>query len=97
MTFERKIVVGLEDINKITFECTSCGSRISMNPDKARDIPMQCAECKKEWRTFDVERPAMIASPTFTFVDSLAKLRVIGPKNAGFRILLEFDEPKASQ
>lgn len=93
MTIERKIIVGLEDIKAVTFECDVCHSRITMNPNKAHEIPFQCAECKKSWHPLPMQTDGTIASPFFTFLDALAKLRMVGPKNAGFQILLEFEEP----
>jgi hypothetical protein len=40
MTIERKIVVGLEDLKALIFECRAvekaCKSRVSVSPDQAR-------------------------------------------------------------
>ena len=42
VTFERKIVVGLEEIRAISFECHKCKSRLTVSPDDLRDIPAAC-------------------------------------------------------
>ena len=94
MTIERRIVVGLQDVKAVTFECEACHSRITMNPDRARDIPEQCAECKKKWAPHGFGMSGTAMSPFLNFVEALAKLRIIGTNTAGFSILLEFEEPK---
>ena len=50
VTFERKIVVGLEEIRAITFECHQCKSRLTVSPDDIRDIPTACPHCNFSWR-----------------------------------------------
>jgi hypothetical protein len=51
MTFERTIVVGLEDIQAVSFECHKCQSRITILPDKLRDIPEKCHNCGEAWKS----------------------------------------------
>jgi hypothetical protein len=93
MTFERKIIVGLDDIRAIIFECEECHSRISMNPDNVPSrLPQKCAECGRDW-IHDANRLATIKTPSETFVDMLARLRTANAQRVGFHIRLEFEEP----
>jgi hypothetical protein len=39
MTVERKIIVGLEDIKAISFQCDACQYRVTMSPDEVKEIP----------------------------------------------------------
>lgn len=89
MTVERKIVVGLEDIKAVTFECHKCKSRLSFLPDRQIDIPQQC-NCGQRWIIGDVPTN----SPFRKFTDALHAARnMLKPESSGFRVLLEFDEP----
>jgi hypothetical protein len=42
MTFERKIVVGLEDIKAVSFACEQCQFKLTMSPDDVKKIPEHC-------------------------------------------------------
>jgi hypothetical protein len=95
MTFERKIVVGLEDIRAISFKCAHCEYRVTVSPDKVSGIPAHCPN-GHDWT--QGEQEAMIVPPLLQFTTTLAKLRtLLSQKALGYRILLEFDEPKAGQ
>jgi hypothetical protein len=50
VTFERKIVVGLQEIRAISFECHKCKSRLTVSPDDIRDIPACCPHSNFPWR-----------------------------------------------
>ena len=99
MTVERQFVASLRDIKAVTFECVAdrCGSRVSVPPDIADDIPHNCPRCHREWSITDLSTYEQHASPCTAFVNSIAKIRMLNGKTAGFRILLEFDEPPATQ
>jgi hypothetical protein len=89
MTAERRIIYGLEAIRAVTFECHACESRLSFSPDKMIKIPQHC-HCGQRWVIGDVPTN----SPFRKFTDSLFAVRnTIKPETAGFRLLLEFDEP----
>ncbi len=93
MTFERKIVVGLEDIKAVSFACEQCQFKLTMSPDDVKKIPENCPS-GHEWY-FGQDEPHVVPAIK-NFYIALAKLRMQSErKAAGFRILLEFDEPKA--
>ena len=92
MTVERRIIFGLQDIKAVTFECYACKSRLSFSPDELIKIPQHCG-CGQRWVVGDVPTN----SPFRKFTDSLYTVRnTIKPETAGFRILLEFDEPPSA-
>ena len=94
MTFERKIVVGLEEIRAITFECHKCKSRLMVSPDDIRDIPIACPHCNFSWRL--PEDPSAVPSGSLpkAFAFGIRELKIrFGADVIGFKILLEFDEP----
>ena len=98
MTIERKILVSLRDIKAICFECLKCHARVSLRPDKIIEIPLACQHCGVEWRkarTTGVE--AQQASAFEQFVYAIGRIRTITDEGTAgqFRILLEFNEPKA--
>jgi hypothetical protein len=97
MTIERKIVVGLEDIQALTFECGKCGARVTMQPDRAREIPAECVQCHQEWISFNPtnREPDTATDTTVRFWTALQTVRVLIKNNKlGFKILLEFREPR---
>jgi hypothetical protein len=96
MTFERKILVGLEDIKAISFECQgeNCKYRITVSPDEPIELP---ANCPHGHRWISGEPQAMAIPPLLKFTKTLAQVRVLSTqKTLGYRILLEFDEPKTN-
>jgi|ERR1019366_4010583 hypothetical protein len=95
MTFERKIVVGLDDIKAISFECNKCHSRITILADKLRDVPENCHNCGEIWKSRGLSPHHQdVASPYSNFVSAIWKIRTLLENGAPFKILLEFDEPK---
>ncbi|HEY4878048.1 MAG TPA: hypothetical protein VIH97_02905 [Candidatus Acidoferrales bacterium] len=94
MTFERKIVVGLEEIRAISFECHKCKSRLTVSPDDLRDIPAACPHCNFSWRQ-PIDPDAGPVSPPKNFAVGIREIRIrFGADVIGFKILLEFDEPR---
>jgi hypothetical protein len=90
MVIERKIVIDLEEIRSISFQCQNCEYRVAMSPDKVQ-IPTQCPN-GHSW--ISGESKAVIAPPLLQFTSTLATLRtLLGQKALGYRILFEFDEP----
>jgi hypothetical protein len=95
VTFERKIVVGLEEIRAISFECHKCKSRLTASPDDIRDIPSACPHCNFAWRLPEDPNASAIASPPRNFAMGIREIRIrFGADVIGFKILLEFDEPR---
>jgi hypothetical protein len=95
MTVERKVVVSLRDIKAVVFQCVmeTCGSKVSVPPDVVADIPNACPRCHREWSHTVIKNDESLSSPFTAFISSIAKIRMLNGKTAGFRILLEFDEP----
>src|SRR5436853_6031559 len=50
MTLERRFVIGLADIRAITFQCKTCGGRVTVSPDKENLEEMHnCPLCSEVW------------------------------------------------
>jgi hypothetical protein len=101
MTIERKITIGLEDIQSVVFECTGCLSRLSVSPEKQMGaIPQRCPYCQQEWFLDTKQLQGHVVSPFVNFTTSVGQLRALAKQGAtsgqsvGFRILLEFDGTK---
>jgi hypothetical protein len=96
MVVERRIITGIEDIKAVIFECVKCKSRTSHSPDRAIDVPYACV-CGHLWRKEDHSaRMARMEQSSVQFVSAIAALRMVDRENPlGFKILLEFEEPKA--
>lgn len=95
MTFENKIVVGLQDIKAVVFECAKCKSRLSVAPEQAR-IPSKCPrpQCDQEWLSDVVETLSASTSAYVRLCTAISQIR--GAKDRmPFTILLEFEgQPK---
>jgi hypothetical protein len=78
MTFEHKIVVGVDDIKAVIVEC-KCGIRVSFPPDKV-SIPENCPapDCGIAWGkksdSVSIEREVW-ASANLNFVDAIGQMR----------------------
>jgi hypothetical protein len=97
MTSERKIIVGIEDIKAITFECTKdqCRARISLSPNVQADAPHACPQCGVEWRTGVKQRHDFTESAVQKLTGAVADLTAIKRTNPlNYRVLFEFEEPK---
>jgi len=94
MTLERKIVVSTQDIKTISYECKTCGARVSFSPDKALDAMGQCFSCKAKWKE---ETPSVTREDgnALKLAEAVAGLRM-SEQRYGFRVLFEFDETKIS-
>ncbi len=95
MTIEHSIVVGLDDIKTVIFECRQCHTRVSMSPDDIR-IPVKCP--KEDCAVWLAGEPAKVVSPYeattskyLNFVQALGHIRK-STNGATFKILLEFNE-----
>lgn len=92
MTIERKITIGLSDIQAITFECTGCLSRLSVSPDSIGSIPDHCPRCRLAWSLLEPAQYQSKVSPFVNLTMSIERLRLLDKEGTatGFRILLEF-------
>ena len=93
MTFERKIIVGLEEIKALVFQCNECEARTVIPIGKLSSIPTECPT----GHSWDANAaPDSPKSPYFAFMFSLKRL--MDPqyeKAARFKIFLELEEPKS--
>lgn len=101
MTSEQKIVVGLQDVRRVSLQCTKCGVQLSFEPEKC-SIPDLCPApgCGNVWvPTPHAYPPAQRKCPArVEFLEALAKLRKTiedakaenGGGTQGFKVLLEF-------
>jgi hypothetical protein len=96
MTIERRLIVGIEDIKGVCFQCLSCHARTTVAPDKIGDIPATCPRCNEVWIAF---RPSgheiVAASPFVNLTNSIQRIWALDKEGVlhGFRVLLEFEEP----
>lgn len=93
MTFEHKIVVGLDDIKAVSLECNQCHTRLTMQPDDIR-IPHHCQRCDAAWILGDPSQYRSVTSAHLNFVHAIAQIRNQLKDGAPFKILLEFDDKK---
>ena len=93
MTFERKIVVGLEEIKAVIFQCSKCESRMSIAPDRFDAIPEQCPN-GHPMLTAKTLPHDFGGSLMLGFLMALKKLKDPIYDSVGFKIFLEFEEPR---
>lgn len=101
MTSERRLMMGLDDIRALTFECNACAARLTLAPARARpDMLRQCPSCAADWLDLSqAPTGAGFANPFARFLALFSRvLEVVKDDekqfHIGFRILLEFNEPK---
>lgn len=92
MTVERRIIVGLEDIKALIFECRECKSKIVLTPEDSDKPPKTCPKGHAwEWNIPE-EYETINGSVFFFFLRALKRLRDrVEERASGFKILLEFD------
>lgn len=100
MAYEQKILLALEDIRSLCFQCKKCEAKFCVSPDSGLSPPARCLQCQAEWIK-DAPHASYLGqlmpeqqSDLVKFVKSLAFMRKADPNAFGFRILLEFDAPK---
>lgn len=93
MTFERKIVVSLDEIDTLVLQCNTCGAKIAAKPQEWSMPPQKCpAGHAWNWNVAQEERE--ILAPAAAWLMSLNRLTIPGTFDRyGFRISLEFKEP----
>jgi hypothetical protein len=101
MTSEKKFVAGIEDIKALTLECSKCKARLTFSlSEKPGAIPFTCPGCNVEWRAqeypYGANEPKVAPALKFISAVYMLRFRKDDPeqKPVGFRVLLEFDEPR---
>ncbi len=100
MAIERRIVVGIDDIKAVTFQCSSCGARTQVPVSSLSEVPQQCNSCQAIWwSSNDFATHVTTSGPTATaFIQAIRIFAALIRDNKDtFRILLEFEEPKAAK
>lgn len=90
MTFEHRIVVSLQEIKAIIFECNDCKSRSAIVPEKLDSIPKRCPNGHPWEPDTGLEHSGWMFS---ALTKSIKTLRDPLYEKAGFKIFLEFEEP----
>jgi hypothetical protein len=98
MTFERKMIVGLDDIKAVTFECNECKTRTTIPVDKLQGVPRSCASCNAVWQIKELGNYVTTSGPAeMALIQAIITIRILIRQNKDtFRILLEFEEPNAN-
>src|SRR5437016_3902337 len=97
MTVKRKIVVGLEDIKAVSFECKKCSARLTFTPERIT-VPHSCQSCNSDWFPLGLgSNEVTISAPApMALANAIQRMRTLPEENSvGFIMLLEFDEPKS--
>jgi len=97
VTIERKIVVSLEEIKAVIFECATkdCKARTVLSPQNISSIPEQCPHNHHwDWKSRKEIEQHSSKTPYPAFIASLKRLTSPDSYCPGFHIFLEFDEPK---
>lgn len=89
------VVVGIDDIKAVCFECLKCGARISLPPGGIREIPQQCPRGDRwgpMWRSaYTKDRIA----PFERLAWAIGQIKEITQEQereeVGFRISFEFE------
>ena len=98
MTIERRMIVGIDDIEAVTFLCLSCNARATIPVNSLREVPRQCTSCNALWSRGDEFATHVSTSgpAEMAFIEAIRTLTIMmREKKDAFRILLEFKEPKA--
>lgn len=109
MTFNRRIIVGIEDIKAITLECNYCSIEVTFSPDLP-SVPNNCPNpnCNRPWLSPQYPHANPFPTTETRFPVQVKLLQAIAgvrrkseedkielPKEPiGFHIRLEFEEPK---
>jgi hypothetical protein len=98
VTSEHKLVVGVDDIKAVTFECLSCETRISIPFEKLNTPPRACSSCNAIWWSGqDISTNVSTSGPAILgLIQALVTIRVLmREKKNNCRILFELEEPAA--
>jgi len=99
VTIEHSVIVGLDDIKAVIFECRGCKTRLVMSPDSA-SIPHHCPKqnCDVMWLSGKASGITNDYEGTSSaFLNLISAIEFLRKRNGGFRVLFEFrDERSAS-
>jgi len=98
MTIERRIILGIDDIKAVTFKCSTCHARTPVAINSLREVPQQCNSCQAIWwRSNDFATHVSTSGPAGTAIVQAIRTfaTMIRDGQDTFRILFEFEEPKA--
>jgi hypothetical protein len=98
MTFERRMIAGIEDIKAVVFQCgdKKCKVRTTVPVDALREVPRACPSCNLPWnQDATVQHVNTSAGAPVALVQAIVTMRVLQRegKEENFKILFEFDEP----
>ena len=93
MTIERNLLVGLDEIKSVVLQCEQCKSRMVISPDKMDTYPGACPR-GHVWHWDTTPGREAVGTQSVGFVVSLKNLRSQTLSNAGFKLMLEFMDPK---
>ena len=97
MALKRRITAGIDDIEAVTFQCSSCKTRTSVPTASLIEVPRQCTACNTVWwRANEFATNVSTSGPAgMALVQAIRTLTtMIREGKDTFRILLEFEEPK---
>jgi hypothetical protein len=95
MTIERRILVGLNDIQAMSLQCNDCAFRFTFSPDKEVNLPNKCAS-GHDWHIGD--NVGIILPLPETFMKLVRDFRTpTSMKLMGFKIILELREQNAKE
>ncbi len=98
MTVERRMIVGIDDIRAVAFQCSACKTRLTIPADSLREVPRQCTSCNAVWwRGDEITTHVSTSGPAaMAFIQAIRTLAVMMRlKKDAFRIFLELEEPKS--
>jgi hypothetical protein len=84
MTLEKKLIIGLDDIKRVYFECKKCGARSIFAQRSMIKVPHSCQGCSAPFIAGDYDE-----SPAVKFIDNFLGMQKA--TDSGLRILLELD------
>jgi hypothetical protein len=89
---------GIDDIHTVTFQCSSCKTRITIPADSVREVPRQFTFCNAVWWRGDelATHVSTSGSAAMAFIQAIRTLAIMmREKQDAFRISLELEEPKS--
>jgi hypothetical protein len=86
MTVEKKLIIGLDDIKRVYFECKKCGARSIFAQRSMIKVPHSCQACTAPFVTGVYDESLAVK-----FIDNLLTMQ--NATDSGLRILFELDAP----
>jgi hypothetical protein len=102
MTIEHTMIVGLDDIKAVTFQCKECGTRTTIPIENLDETPPRgCNSCKAIWwsaQTVNAGAYVTTSGPAIMgLIQSIVKMRIVmGEGTETVRVLFEFEESDAN-